>query len=78
MTSTQTASPHASKAGQQINGYLSVTVPDSFRADLLDELHERALIEDQARAETPEGDEWIRGYLIAQMEWARPWPTDPR
>jgi hypothetical protein len=72
------ASPHASKTERQMNAYLSVTLPDTFRAALLDELHERALMEDQARAETPEGDEWMRGYLIAQMEWARRWPTDLR
>jgi hypothetical protein len=45
---------------------------------VLDELHERALMEDRARAATPDGDEWMRGYLIAQMEWSRPWPTDRR
>lgn len=40
-------------------------------------LEQRARFEDTARTEYP-NSEWDRGRTIAALEWALPWPNDPR
>lgn len=41
----------------------------------LDELHERALFEAEAREQSD--DEWVQGVLAATSEWSRRWPGEP-